>query len=220
MKMKRAVMTAMIVLALAAIAVPIIGNRVRAFGTSPAPRALPNPGTSSPGVSRIVEQPAAAVPALNSERERAQTDTPQSLSPEVVKALGIRRLPKGVSPKDASAKIAKKLTAGNAEAQVLSSLPPGTGPGGSSPIAPPSQRKAGGQGRPLVGQPLALNETSALSTALITTIGGRDTQFSEVALLADWDGREDCAADRGAKIDDFSGAELEVDFSLTRAAIS
>ena len=39
-----------------------------------------------------------------------------------------------------------------------------------------------------------LNEVSALSAALITTIGGRDNQFSEVALIADWDGREDCAA--------------------------
>ena len=60
----------------------------------------------------------------------------------------------------------------------------------------------------------------ALSAALITTIGGRDTQFSEVALLADWDGREDGAADRGVKIDDFSTVEPDIDFSLTRAAIS
>src|SRR4029079_14706913 len=54
----------------------------------------------------------------------------------------------------------------------------------------------------------------------ITNIGGRDNQFSEVALIADWDGREDCTADRGVKIDDFSTVEPDIDFSLTRAAIS
>ena len=80
--------------------------------------------------------------------------------------------------------------------------------------------KGGASGPPLVGEPLVLNELSALSAALITTIGGRDNQFSEVALIADWDGREDCVADRGAKIDDFSGVEPDIDFTLTRAAIS
>jgi hypothetical protein len=65
-----------------------------------------------------------------------------------------------------------------------------------------------------------MNATSALSAALITTMGGRDTQFSEVALIADWDGREDCVADHGAKVDDFSFIELDIDQSLTRAAIS
>ena len=59
-----------------------------------------------------------------------------------------------------------------------------------------------------------------MSAALITTIGGRDTQFSEVALLADWDGREDCVADRATKIDDFSTVEPDINFSLTKAAIS
>ncbi len=70
------------------------------------------------------------------------------------------------------------------------------------------------------GQPLVLNSRSALSAALITTIGGRDNQFSEVTLIADWDGREDCAADREQKIKDFSFAEPEIDQSLTRVAIS
>jgi hypothetical protein len=70
------------------------------------------------------------------------------------------------------------------------------------------------------GQPLVLNSRSALSAALITTIGGRDNQFSEVMLIADWDGREDCAADREQKLDDFSFAEPEIDQSLTRVAIS
>ncbi|HKS39710.1 MAG TPA: hypothetical protein VJX74_03780 [Blastocatellia bacterium] len=76
------------------------------------------------------------------------------------------------------------------------------------------------QPQPNVGQPLTLNARSALSAALITSIGGRDNQFSEVALIADWDGREDCTADRGAKVDDFSNVEPEIDFTLTRTAIS
>src|SRR6185295_6589397 len=61
---------------------------------------------------------------------------------------------------------------------------------------------------------------SALSVAIGTTIGGRDNQFSEVTLIADWDGREDCTADREQKQDDFSFAELEIDFNLTKVAIS
>ena len=70
------------------------------------------------------------------------------------------------------------------------------------------------------GQPTILNARSALSAALMTNLGGRDTQFSEVTLIADWDGREDCAADREAKVDDFSNLEVENDFTLTRTAIS
>ncbi|HZM90937.1 MAG TPA: hypothetical protein VFF31_30735, partial [Blastocatellia bacterium] len=70
------------------------------------------------------------------------------------------------------------------------------------------------------GQPTILNARSALSAALMTNLGGRDTQFSEVTLIADWDGREDCAADREAKVDDFSSVEGEIDFALTRTAIS
>jgi hypothetical protein len=70
------------------------------------------------------------------------------------------------------------------------------------------------------GLPIVLDSRSALSAALLTTIGGRDNQFSEVKLIADWDGREDCAADREQKIDDFSFAEPDIDVSLTRTAIS
>ena len=87
-------------------------------------------------------------------------------------------------------------------------------------IAAPQSRKGGGGGPPLAGQPNVLNELGALSAALITTIGGRDTQFSEVALLADWDGREDCVADRSTKVDDFSTIEPDIDFTLTKAAVS
>ncbi|HSE21598.1 MAG TPA: Calx-beta domain-containing protein [Pyrinomonadaceae bacterium] len=70
------------------------------------------------------------------------------------------------------------------------------------------------------GQPSVLNPQSALSAAIMTTLGGRNSQFSEVSLLASWDGREDFAADRAHKVDDFSFTELEIDQSLTRTAIS
>ncbi len=61
-----------------------------------------------------------------------------------------------------------------------------------------------------------------LSAAVITTIGGRGTQFDGVALLADWDGREDLTADHQGLVDDFSAKipQPGEDFVLTRAAIS
>jgi hypothetical protein len=61
-----------------------------------------------------------------------------------------------------------------------------------------ANRIKGGDGiSPQAGEPATvMNAQSPLSAALVTTIGGRDNQFSEVALLADWDGREDCVADR------------------------
>src|SRR5262249_37439681 len=142
------------------------------------------------------------------------------ISAETLNALGIRRLPKGITSQDVARILSKRIAKGNPDLDVKIALPPGTGPGGASPINAPNPRKAIGGNGPLIGQPLVLNETSALSAALITNIGGRDNQFSEVALIADWDGREDCAADRGTKIDDFSFVEPEIDFSLTRAAIS
>ena len=141
------------------------------------------------------------------------------INPEVLKSLGIRRLAKSSDMQAASQKVAKQIS----PSARVTTPPPATGPGGSFPVNSPlgsAAEKGGASGPPLVGEPLVLNELSALSAALITTIGGRDNQFSEVALIADWDGREDCVADRGAKIDDFSGVEPEIDFTLTRAAIS
>ena len=83
-----------------------------------------------------------------------------------------------------------------------------------------NKHKGGGDVSIQSGQPTVLNARSALSDALIIAIGGRDNQFSEVALIADWDGREDCAADREQKVDDFSSVESDIDVELTRTAIS
>ncbi|HEU5237079.1 MAG TPA: hypothetical protein VFU37_08045, partial [Pyrinomonadaceae bacterium] len=70
------------------------------------------------------------------------------------------------------------------------------------------------------GMPNVLDTRSALSAELFTHIGGRGTQFSEPTLLANNDGREDFAADRAQTIDDFSFAELDIDFTVTRTAVS
>ncbi|HKQ09016.1 MAG TPA: hypothetical protein VJ464_28095, partial [Blastocatellia bacterium] len=136
---------------------------------------------------------AAVQPNVVEATNSSQESVGGKISAETLKALGIRRSKSA----DASAKIAqllaKKTQSGN---------------------------HGGGEFTPQSGQPLVLNANSALSAALITTIGGRDNQFSEVALIADWDGREDCAADREAKVDDFSFVESDIDTTLTRAAIS
>src|SRR6185295_17674805 len=115
---------------------------------------------------------------------------------ETVKGLGIQRI-KGP---DVKAKIQKAME--NNAAKLL------------------KKNKGSGDLSAQSGQPTVLNARSALSTALITTIGGRDNQFSEVTLIADWDRREDCAADREQKVDDFSFVEPDIDQSLTRVAIS
>ena len=80
----------------------------------------------------------------------------------------------------------------------------------------PVEQKEGGNVILSAGQPDSLDARSPLSAALMTTFGGRGTQFSEVSLLADRDGREDYSADRAQKLDDFSFVEAEIDQTLTR----
>ncbi len=209
MKIKRAVMLSVLVAAIAAIALPVIGLRARAASNSAnfkaAARLAPLP-QQAPAAAESLDQSAAA-PSGN-------------YSPDTLKALGIKRLPDGLHSRQVGKLLAQRIQRANPGSNLRGPLGPFTGPGGSVPIDPPAQRKGGGQGPPLAGQPVVLSEVGALSAALITTIGGRDTQFSEVALLADWDGREDCTADRSAKVDDFSTIEPDIDFSLTKAAIS
>jgi hypothetical protein len=119
------------------------------------------------------------------------------MNPEFIKRLGIKHPRKGP---DMRARISRLIEARNRKNR---------GEGANNSIFTPQ-----------AGQPDVLNGRSALSAALITTVGGRDNQVSEVTLLADWDGREDCTADHEAKVDDFSGAEPDIDFTLTRTAIS
>ncbi|MEK6284103.1 MAG: hypothetical protein AABO57_00005, partial [Acidobacteriota bacterium] len=210
-RLKKSAFAAMGILSVAALTVPLVGIKVSAAGSKASPAAF-----ATPNSRRVVAPPAAAVAstvAAQSENEaavRAQADSAQGkISPDVLKSLGIRRLPKK-QLRQVRTQAAQHLT--SSASGHVTPLPPG---GRLNATTPPGEAL----GAP-IGLPNVLGVNDALSAALITTIGGRDNQFSEVALIADWDGREDCVADRGSKVDDFSGQETEIDFTLTRAAIS
>ena len=207
MRIKRAVMMGVLVAAIAAIALPVIGLRARAASNSADLKAN----------ARLASPPQQQQQAV-AEQADAQASPSGSYSAETIKALGLRRLPQGVHSRQVGKLNAARIARANPGAVAQVALPPLVN--GAAPIPTPQARKDGGAGPPLAGQPNVLNELGALSAALITTIGGRDTQFSEVALLADWDGREDCVADRSTKVDDFSTIEPDIDFTLTKAAIS
>jgi hypothetical protein len=181
----------MLAVVVSAIAAPLLDNHSGATASFT---------DSLPSVAQAINAQArnsiAARPTTLEVAGQTLTDEAQSpagkISPELIDALGIKRPARG---RDANSRIAKSLKdRGN--------------------------RNGNSRLQPMSGQPLVLNARSALSAALMTTLGGRDNQFSEVALVADWDGREDCVADHSAKVDDFSGVESEVDFTLTRVSIS
>ncbi|HYP30208.1 MAG TPA: hypothetical protein VE262_26115 [Blastocatellia bacterium] len=188
MKMKRAVIMAVLALAVAALALPVVGLRARAAGGPVA--AKPSAAVASRAIAPAPTAAAATTKQATVADESVVQAQLGKTSQEVIDTLGYKKVP--------------SAALGELNARIADSI---------------RQRISGGA-QPLSGQPLVLNPNSALSAGLITTIGGRDNQFSEVALIADWDGREDCVADRENKVDDFSFAELEIDFVLTRAAIS
>jgi hypothetical protein len=191
MNIKRAIFTAVLVLAVAALAVPLVGLRASAAGSATSKAATSTTNAAAAKASALN----AAAQQVEQQREvtgETRGDGPAGkISADTLRALGLTRV---ANPGEASARVAQKLQG--------------------------KKKSGGGEVSIQSGQPLVLNSRSALSAALITTIGGRDNQFSEVTLIADWDGREDCAADREQKIDDFSFAEPEIDQSLTRVAIS
>jgi len=120
------------------------------------------------------------------------------------------------SSKPSAAPEAKKVPSGSENLPTAADLRAGL-------VTRPANVMAQGKDRiqaSAAGQPSVLNPQSALSAAILTTLGGRNSQFSEVSLLASWDGREDFAADRAHKVDDFSFVEADIDQSLTRTAIS
>jgi hypothetical protein len=194
MKLKRAVFMAVLVVAIAALAVPLLGLRAAAAGSAaPSKRAATAPKATAASGST-----ANAAVQQNQVAEVVQGDTGQSgrISADTLKALGIT---KAKNPSETSAKIGAMLRNKHNKAN-----------GGAN----------GGDVSIQSGNPLVLDARSALSDALIIALGGRDNQFSEVALIADWDGREDCTVDREQKVDDFSFAESEIDVELTHTAIS
>src|ERR1044072_4571450 len=191
MKIKRAVLMAVLVVAGAALAVALGGPNARAARRAAGPKG----NVASKITAAAAKATASQQNVVVAENPVAQDLSRQDgrISAETLKAMGIQRS----KDPNASARLTEALK--NSK---------GKGKGSTGDFTVQS------------GQPLVLDARSALSSALITNIGGRDNQFSEVALVADWDGRKDCAADREQKVDDFSFAELEIDFTLMRAAIS
>jgi len=70
-----------------------------------------------------------------------------------------------------------------------------------------------------VGQPNVLDSRSPLSAALMTASGGPGSTLHQVALLGDWDGREDHSADRAQNLEDSSSVP-DAGAVTTRVAIS
>src|SRR5215208_674097 len=186
MKIKRAVLMAVLAVAIAALAVPLVGFNARAAGSAADARAALT--ATRANAAAVTTTTAATQPAVIPVGGSSQ-DPAGKISADTLKAIGFQ---KSKNP-EAAANIAKSLA---------------------------KKKAGGGDFITQSGQPTVLNARSALSSALMTTIGGRDNQFSEVALIADWDGREDCVADREQKVDDFSFVEADIDTSLTRTGIS
>lgn len=163
----------------------------------------------------------------------------KDINPTTLKALALNSGSTKVSS-DAAARRGAQLITGNPNARTIT---PAQSPNGNyfevKPADPAAKvraeaAKSSGDAQPIApdvaGMPNVLNVTGALSAGLITTIGGANTQTSEVDLLADWDGREDMTADRAARITEFSPVPdpspapsptpLPPNFTLTRSAIS
>ncbi len=195
-KLQRRVLILVFASAFVALSVPLIGLRAKAAGHVATAVSL----TAAKASAENAAETSGPAPLMGQEQQDRQSESTSDvrgeaaagrISAETLKALGITRV---ANPAESSARLAQKLKSGKRS--------------GSGDVSIQS------------GQPLTMNARSALSAALLTTIGGRDNQFSEVTLIADWDGREDCAADREQKVDDFSFSEAELDQSLTRTAIS
>src|SRR4030095_13030287 len=180
MNIKRMIFLAAMVVAVAALAMPLIGWRsVAATSAVTSKPSVPTVAPSAASVSTAVARQAEQGVRLANGREAfpipggAPPDEGH-IWPDGRKALGLL---KAADPKAASEKIARRIKSG----------------------------RTGGDVSIQSGEPEIIAGNAAFFAALLTTIGGRDNQFSEVSLLADWDGREDCAADRSKKVDDFSG---------------
>src|SRR5204863_6588716 len=133
MNIKRAVFMAVLVVAIAALAFPLASLKAKAGGFA---------GDAKSSVAAVKASAAAAgvtsPKVVEVERDAAgagqEAAAAGKISPETLNALGIKRLPKGVSGKDIVRAVSKKVGQGNPDLQVMSGLPPATGPGGSSPI--------------------------------------------------------------------------------------
>src|SRR5262245_3454548 len=105
MKMKRAVMMAVLVVAVAALTVPLVGMRARAAGTAGTPKVTtPPPAPAQPVATPIAQERTAtgqySMPVTGGQQELAP------LGDGIYNMLGIPKAQKGV---DYSAKIAKAI---------------------------------------------------------------------------------------------------------------
>jgi len=134
MNIKRAMMIVVLIIAGASIAVPLVGLNARAAGSAASSRmsaikARPySPMTRSSAQQVEVQQTTSAAASQDDAVAKGK------ISAETLKALGINSLPKGLTSKEAAQVLSKKITHGNPEVLVRTTLPPGTGPGGASPV--------------------------------------------------------------------------------------
>ena len=127
----------------------------------------------------------------------APSAQPQRVSQDMLDRLGIQR-PAATDLTALSLQIAQQVQAGG--------LPDGA-------IAP-QQVESG-------GLPSNLYSSSAQSASILTTLNsGGNSNFRDVMLMADADGREDLVADHSAKVADLSTASLPAGWMVTRAAMS
>ena len=177
MKMKRAVirramMIAVLAMAVAALVVPLVGSRTQAAGNgapavaapTPAPAAQPQPAAASAAAAKQGDRLANGQTALPADGAQSELG---AINIETRQALGFNKV---ADPKAAAEKFAQRLLSAG--------------------------KQKGGDVQIEAGEPEFLAGNAAFSAAIFTAISGRDTQFDEVALLADWDGREDTVADR------------------------
>ncbi len=127
----------------------------------------------------------------------AQSSQPQWARQDVLDRLGIQR-PAAANLTELSQQVAREIEANG--------LPSGA-------IQPQSPTIGGLQN--------SLNGKSAMSAAVMTTLNGSSTtNFRDVMLMADADGREDLAADHAAKLSDQSSSLFPAGWILTRTAVS
>lgn len=91
-------------------------------------------------------------------------------------------------------------------------------------LAPEGQQKAAPNPGPIPedAEPLNLSNSIPFSAAIATTVGGRETQFDDVVVYGDLDGREDLTADHAGRVVDQSTAvpAIPAEVTLTRVAVS
>ncbi|HEU4390073.1 MAG TPA: hypothetical protein VFV34_19885, partial [Blastocatellia bacterium] len=194
MKVKRYLLLAVVAVALVSAALPVLGLRgVGAAGRAAEARVSPAPLPANPA------KPAGGQELMMGQGQRIEAagGVPEFQSPRA------QFVPPGFA------------SIGAPESMELAAK-------GMTMQGRQSGRRSSGDISPQSNEPSILAPSSAFSASLATTIGGRDTQFDNVEMLADWDGREDFVADREGKIDDFSQKIPPPggDWTLTRVAIS